>query len=148
MNRQKIIEYLDSLIGRTLENISLSCEMMMFKFGEISIHSQCFTRIIYKDQILLTTFDYQNQDGVTSTNNDEWYNLSRHKELITCNKVVSADLSDTRDVIIRLGNDVLIQIFVSNSQPHYMEDSEQWRIFEKNKDVPHIVVYSNSIRSE
>lgn len=137
------------MVGKTLDNVNLAGEMMMFTFEDVSIHSQCFSRIMQKERVLLTTFDYQNWDGVTSTNNDEWYNLSQYKGIIINNKVIKTELADTNDVFICLENGIHIQIFISNGAPHYGEDCEQWRIFENNnKAAPHIVIYSESVEEE
>lgn len=145
MNEQKIKDYLELLIGRNLDDLNLACEMMMFTFGDISLHSQCFTRIVHKDSVLLTTLDYQNWDEITDKNNDEWYNLSLYKGLIINNKVIETELTPAKDVFIRLQNDVSIQIFFSNGAPHYAEDCEQWRIFVNTDDsIPHTVIYSDS----
>jgi hypothetical protein len=140
---ERIKEYLDLIIGRPLDDLNLACEMMMFTFGDISLHSQCFTRIMLKERVLLTTLDYQNWDEEVDTNNDEWYNLSRYKDLIINNKVIKTELTGVKDLFICLENDILIQIFISNSSPHYVKECEQWRIFEKGKkEIPHIVIYS------
>ena len=149
MYLQETKEYLEQLIGKRLDNLCLACQMMMFSFDNIAIHSQCFTRIIQKKQILLTTLDYQNWDEIKSENNDEWYNLSLHKDTIINNKVVQAKLTDTNDVFIWLENDIHIQIFVSNGSPHYIEDCEQWRIFDINNELlPHTVVYATTVQPE
>ena len=149
MSRQKIVDYLKLLNGRNLDNLNLSCEMMMITFGDIAIHTQCFTRILCKERVLLTTLDYQNWDGVDDTNNDEWYNLSLHKDSIINNKVIKTQITDSNDLFIWLENDIQLQIFISNGSPHYVGDCEQWRIFEMDReDIPHIVVYSNYIQDE
>ena len=147
MKRQVMKNYLDSLTGKFLDSLNLACEMMMFTFGNIAIHSQCFTRIMLKEQVLLTTLDYQNWDGENDENNDEWYNLSLYKNLITNNRVTKTLLTSTNDVFIWLENDIAIQMFISNGSSYYGEDREQWRIFDiDNKESPHVVVYSNSIQ--
>lgn len=149
MIRTKIIDRLELLKGKNLDNLSLACEMMMFTFGDIVIHSQCFTRILCKERVLLTTLDYQNWDETDAENNDEWYNLSLHKSIIINNKVVKTQITNTNDLYIWLENDIQLQIFISNGSPHYVEDCEQWRIFEiDRKTIPHIVVYSNRIQEE
>ena len=95
MNLQNLKEYLQILVGKTLEDVNLACEMIMFTFGNVDIHAQCFTRIIYKNNVLLTTLDYQNWDGVTDTNNDEWFNLSQNKDkLVGC---IFTQVSDVED---------------------------------------------------
>jgi hypothetical protein len=149
MIRQKIKKYLESLESRCLDDVNLACEMMMFRFGDISIHSQCFTRIIRRERVLLTTLDYQNWDGETDTNNDEWHHLAQYKDIIVKNKVIKTELTDTNDVFIWLQNDICIQMLISNGSHHYGEACEQWRIFENNnKEAPHIVVYGETIESQ
>ena len=149
MSRKKLEAYLELLNGTILDNLTLAAQMMIFSFGNIAIHSQCFTRIMHKNQILLTTLDYQNWDEVDDKNNDEWYNLSLHKNLIINNKVIKAELTNSNDLFIWLENDIQLQIFISNGLPHYIEDSEQWRIFENDgENMPHTVVYSNCIQEE
>ena len=144
--RHKIQSYLDSLNGRTLDSLHLVCEMMVFSFGTSSIHSQCFTRIMKKESILLTTLDYQNWDETDNNNNDEWHNLSLHRASIINNKVIKTQLTNTNDLFIWLENDIQIQMYNSNGAPHYIESCEQWRIVE-NQDT-HIVVYSDFIQQE
>lgn len=140
---------MELLNGKRLSDLNLACEMMMFLFDNIAVHSQCFTRIMRKEQILLTTLDYQNRDETDDKNNDEWYNLSLHKNLIINNRVSRTQLTDSNDLFIWLENDIQIQMLISNGSPHYVEDSEQWRIFPiDNEDSPHTVVYSNSIQDE
>ena len=81
--------------------------------------------------------------------NDEWYNLSLHKNLIINNKVIKTELTNSNDLFIWLENEIQLQIFISNGFPHYVEDCEQWRIFENDGDnMPHTVVYSNCIQEE
>ena len=145
MSRQRMTDYVSLLQGKNLDYLNLACEMMMFTFGDIAIHSQCFTRILCKERVLVTTLDYQNWDGIDEENNDEWYNLSLNKHAIINNKVLKTQLTSTNDLFIWLENDIQLQIIVSNSSPHYGEDYEQWRIFKIDRKDPHIVVYSNSI---
>lgn len=146
--REKIKTYLDQIIGRTLDKVGLACEMMSFNFGDIALHAQCFTRILHKGRILVTTTDYQSWDGVIDTNNDEWYNLALHRAMIENSKVIKTKLTSTNDVLIWLENDIHIQIFISNSAPHHTEALEQWRIFERTTETPHIVVYSEGVICE
>ena len=149
MSRKKLESYLELLNGSILDNLTLAAQMMMFSFGNIAIHSQCFTRIMHKNRILLTTLDYQNWDEVDDKNNDEWYNLSLHKNLIINNKVIKTELTNSNDLFIWLENDIQLQIFISNGFPHYVEDCEQWRIFENDREnMPHTVIYSNCVQEE
>ena len=148
MVQQKIKASMEQLVGKTLQKFNLACEMMMFNFEGVCIHAQCFTRILYKNDILLTTLDYQNWDGVTDTNNDEWYNLELHKDKIINNKIEKIEFTPTNDLLIWLENDIRIQMFISNGTPHYGEDNEQWRFFiYDDEQQPHTVIYSQTIES-
>ena len=71
------------------------------------------------------------------------------KNLIINNKVIKAELTNSNDLFIWLENDIQLQIFISSGFPHYVEDCEQWRIFENDgENMPHTVVYSNCIQEE
>lgn len=149
MSRKKIETYLELLNGSLLDDLTLAAQMMMFSFGSIAIHSQCFTRIMHQDRILLTTLDYQNWDEADDKNNDEWYNWSLHKKRIINNKVIKTELTNSNDLFIWLENDIQLQIFVSNGSPHYVEDCEQWRMIDKDgENIPQTVIYSNGIQEE
>ena len=146
MLKNKLKESVEKLVGKTLSDLNLACEMIMLDFEGCHIHSQCFTRIIYNNDIILTTLDYQNWDGINNQNNDEWYNLSKHKNLIVNNKVKKSKLTPTNDLLIELENNVQIQLYVSNGLTHFEEEQEQWRYFKISKeDEPHIVIYSTKI---
>lgn len=149
MLRQKLNQFLDNLIGKTLYDISLACEMMMFGFENRCIHSQCFTRIVLDGRILFTTLDFQNWDGVTDTNNDLWYNFAQNKSKLLGSKICKVELSETNDLFIWLENSAVIQMFFSNGAPHFETENEQWRVFEKGEtQKAHIVVYSNRIEEQ
>ena len=143
---QKAKEYLDQLIGKTLQNITLACEMIVLDFGNFGVHAQGFVRILEENDILLTTLDYQNWDGVTDTNNDEWYNLAQFKSKIVNNKVLRIEMTERNDLFIELENNIMIQSFNSNGPSHYneIEEQEQWR-FLLDDEKMHIVVYQKNI---
>lgn len=146
MIRKRMEKFFDLLNGRTLDSVYPVCEMLIFEFGNISLHVQCFARITQRNKILLTTLDYQNWDEITDINNDEWYHLSQYREIIVNNCVIKAELTAMNDIFIRLENDISIQIFISNGAPHYIDECEQWRIFEKdNEEDLHIVVYADKV---
>ena len=67
----KLIEHLQAIVGKRLDAINLACEMMMFSFENYEFHTQCLTRIICENDILVTTLDYQSWDGEVEDNNDE-----------------------------------------------------------------------------
>ncbi|MBQ8351267.1 MAG: hypothetical protein IJY20_04395 [Clostridia bacterium] len=137
-------EAMEQLKGRTLQDIHLMCEMLVFDFGDCAIHAQCFTRIVKGNAVLLTTLDYQNWDGETAENNDEWYHLKKYKACIIHHMVREIEWTATADLLLYLENDICIQLYVSNGLPHYVEDNEQWRVI-WNKENHHIVVNRKEI---
>ena len=129
--------------------MNLACEMMMFGFGDFALHAQCFTRIIRGGDILASTLDYQNWDGETDTNNDEWYFVEKYRPEIIGGRVTNVEISPVNDVLIELDNGVRIEIYVSNGFFHYGEDREQWVFFKpEDESHPFISVNSKSIRIE
>ncbi len=149
MLQQKLKSAVASLVGKTLQSLNFACEMMMFDFENLCIHSQCFTRILLNDSIAFATLDYQNWDGVTDTNNDLWYNSAQYKSKLLGSKICKIDLSATNDLFIGLENNAMIQMYVSNGTPHFDTENEQWRIFVKGEtQKPHIVVYSKHIEEQ
>lgn len=143
---------MQNIVGLKLNAIRYACEMLMFDFERYTIHSQCLTRIIKDDDILLTTLDYQSWDGEHEENNDEYYNLAKYKSEIEGGKVLSVEVNPLCDVIIALDNEITIQILIQCSYAHYVEENEQYRFFkvsddetENKKLPPHYVVYSKNI---
>ena len=94
------------ILGKKLDDLNLVCEMMMFSFGKLELHAQCFTRIVKNGDILATTQDYQSWDGATDTNNDEWYFIKQYKDEIIGGAVQSIQISPAKDVLIKLDNGV------------------------------------------
>lgn len=80
MDQSKLKEYLQILIGKQLDALNLACETMMFGFEKYELHAQCLTRIIFENDILVTTLDYQSCDGKVEDNNDEWYFVEQNRE--------------------------------------------------------------------
>lgn len=60
--KTELIQNLKILIGQKLNSIKFACQMVMLDFGKDAIHCQALTRISKNDDILFTTFDYQNWD--------------------------------------------------------------------------------------
>lgn len=143
---------IQNIVGLKLNEIRYVCEMLIFDFQQYALHTQCLTRIIKDDNILLTTLDYQSWDGEHEENNDEYYNLAKYKSEIEGRKVLSTEVTPLGDIIIILENDITIQILIQNSYAHYDEENEQYRFFEASTDEtgdknlpPHYVVYSKHI---
>ena len=144
--RDTLQEYISVIVGKALTELHLACEMMMFSFGEYALHTQCLTRIIYDNDILVTTLDYQNWDGEVDTNNDEWYFVERYKDKIIGGIVISAKVSSLYDAIITLDNGIVIELINKNGHHHFDEESEQWRFFKvDDHSYPHITVYSKAV---
>ena len=157
MNNLEFENIITKIVGLQLSDVKPICEMMVFHFEQYSLHSQCLTRIIKNNDILVTTLDYQSWDEECSENNDEWFNLDKFKSEITGGKVLDIKLSPLRDLIITLDNDITIEILIQNSYSHYDDEQEQYRFFEAAEDdetderknmQPHYVVYSKHIDLE
>lgn len=157
MNNSEFENIITKIVGLKLTRITLICEMMVFNFEHYSLHSQCLTRIIKNNDILVTTLDYQSWDEECNENNDEWFNLDKFKSEIEGGKVLDIKLSLLKDLIITLDNGITIEIFVQNSYAHYDDEHEQYRFFEYGTDDepreqknlrPHYVIYSKHIDLE
>jgi len=146
MERKKKLAPVYDLLGKKLEKLNLACEMMMFDFGDLKLHTQGLTRIVKDGDILTTTLDYQNWDGADDTQNDEWYFVERFRDAIVGGMVTSVTVCDTNDLRIELDNGIRIEVLVSNGYSHYEPMCEQWRFFKhRDKTYPHITVYNKEI---
>ena len=144
--RNTLQKHFEVIIGKQFTDLHLACEMMMFTFGEYALHTQCLTRIIHENDILVTTLDYQNWDGEVDTNNDEWYFVEQHREKIVGGIVMSVDVSALHDVIVVLDNGIRIELIINNGYHHFDEECEQWRLFKiDDYSYPHITVYSKTV---
>mgnify|MGYP004699675843 CR=1 FL=1 len=145
MTRTALKAATERLTGKPLCCLCFACEAMLFDFGDISVHSQCFTRVIHENRILFTTWDYQNWDGVTDTENDEWVQGKRYRDEMLNRKVVRTELTGTNDLFVWLEGGYLLQLFVSNgAEPLYGVPGEQWRLIE-GEHRPHLVVTQTSV---
>ena len=144
MDYKKIQEKINILIGQKLTDILTACEMLRFYFDKgDGIHSLCLTRIRKNEDILFTTFDYQNLDEEIDTNNDEWYHLNKFKNDIVGGIVTTIKVTPSKDLILHLDNEVIIEFFIANGYFHFGEDNEQWRYMSADKN--HIVINSKSV---
>ncbi len=144
--KDTLFNHLQAIIGKQLTELHLACEMMMFSFGEFALHTQCLTRIIHEEDVLVTTLDYQNWDGEDDKNNDEWYFIKQYKESIVGGIVTSINVSSLYDVIIVLDNGIKIELINKNGYHHFDDESEQWRFFKAGDySYPHITVYSKTV---
>ena len=142
----KLTKHLQIIVGKRLDAINLACEMMMFSFGEYELHTQCLTRIICENDVLVTTLDYQSWDGETEENNDEWYFVEQNRDKIVGGTVTSVNVNALHDITIVLDNSISIELFVKNGYQHFDDEQEQW-VFFKHHDhsYPFITVYNKSV---
>ena len=142
----KLTKHLQTIVGKRLDAINLACEMMMFSFGEYKLHAQCLARIIYENDILVTTWDHQSWDGEIEENNDEWYFVEQNRDKIVGGTVTSVNVNALHDVTIVLDNSISIELFVKNGYHHFDDEQEQW-VFFKHHDhsSPFITVYNKAV---
>ena len=142
----RLEEHLQRIIGKQLDALNMACEMMMFSFEKYELHSQCLTRIICKNDVLVTTLDYQSWDGEIEENNDEWYFVKQNKDKIVGGTVTSVKVNALHDVTIVLDNSISIELFVKNGYHHFDDEQEQWVFFKHNDhSYPFITVYNKSV---
>ena len=144
--RTELKKHLQIIVGQHLDALNLACEMMMLHLGEYALHAQCLTRIIYENDLLVTTLDHQSWDGEVEGNNDEWYFVEHNREKIVGGKVTSVNINSLNDVVIILDNDIRIELFVKNGHHHFDDEHEQW-VFFRRHDHSHsfITVYSKTV---
>ena len=103
------------------------------------------------NDILFTTYDYQNWDGEISENNDEYYFYYQFKDSIIGGNVKKIAINRKYDLKIILDNNIIIESFTSNGYFHYDEEDEQWRLLtglkeeDMNKKTIHMVVFNKKI---
>ena len=143
--RAELNEHLQIILGKQLDALNMACEMMMFSFEEFALHAQCLTRIVYDEDILVTTLDYQSWDG-EEENNDEWYFVEQNRAKIVGGTVTSVSVNALHDVAIILDNGIRIELFIKNGYHHFEDEQEQW-VFFKHHDhsYPFITVYNKSV---
>ena len=144
--RETLQNHFNDIVGKQLTELHLACEMMMFSFEEYALHTQCLTRIIFENNILVTTLDYQNWDGKVDTNNDEWYFVEQYRDKIIGGIVMSVSVSSLYDVTIILDNGIRIELINKNGYYHFDDECEQWRFFKVDGYTdPHITVYNKTV---
>lgn len=127
---ENMISFINLLLGKQLDSISCTCEMLNFEFsGGLALHAFGLTRVIRDDSILLTTADYQSWDQADAAHNDEWFNVDRFRDQIVGGTVLSAEIDALHDLRIRMDNGITIECLIANSQPHYDEEQNQWILF-------------------
>lgn len=144
--RETLQQHLNNIVQKKLIELKLACEMMMFTFEEYALHAQCLTRIIFNNDILVTTLDYQNWDGKVDTNNDERYFIEQYMDKIISGIVMSVKVSSIYDIEIILDNGITIELINKNGYHHFDEECEQWRFFKVDDySYPHITVYNKTV---
>lgn len=66
------------LVGQTMSDLGAYYGILILRFGEYEIHVSCFARIIYNNEILLSTQDYQSWDEKDHKHNDMYLNIAKH----------------------------------------------------------------------
>jgi len=144
--QSKLNEHLQAIVGMPLDALNMACEMMMFSFGKYKLHAQCLTRIIYENDILVTTLDYQSWDGEAEENNDEWYFIEQNRSKIVGGRVTSVNINALHDIAIVLDNGITIELYVKNGYHHFDDEQEQWVFFKcRDHSYPFITVYSKTV---
>ena len=139
-------KHFDIIVGKQLTDLHLACEMMMFSFEEYALYTQCLTRIICENDILVTTLDYQNWDGETDTNNDEWYFVEEYRDKIIGGIVTSVNVSSLYDVTIILNNGIRLELINKNGYHHFDDECEQWVFFKvDDHSFPFVTVYNKTV---
>ncbi|MDO4168912.1 MAG: hypothetical protein Q4D45_03340 [Lachnospiraceae bacterium] len=147
LDRSEVSNFIQKIVGNKLLKLYNACEMMIFDFGDYQLHASCLTRVSKKNDILVTTLDYQNWDGKIDTNNDEWFFVKKYQHEIVGGTVLLAELSSMKDLKIMLDNDITIELYISNGYNHYDDEVEQWRLIKKigEESTIHLVVNSKTI---
>lgn len=144
--QMKLTEHLQVIVGKQLDGLNCACEMMMFSFDDYALHAECHTRIIYENDILVTTLDYQNWDGEVDSNNDEWYFVDQHRSKIVGGIVTSVRVNPIHDVVIILDNGVRIELFVKNGYHHFEDEQNQWMFFKRgDHSYPFVTVKNKTV---
>ena len=142
----KLNEHLQVIVGKQLVALNMACEMMMFSFGKYELHAQCLTRIICRNDVLVTNLDYQSWDGETEKNNDEWYFVEQNRGKIVGGTVTYVNVNALHDITIVLDNGISIELFVKNGYHHFDDEQEQWVFFKHhNHSYPFITVYNKTV---
>lgn len=55
MNNSDFKKAVEKILGFHLTEIGRACEMLMFHFENYALHTQCLTRIVKNNDILVTT---------------------------------------------------------------------------------------------
>ena len=142
----KLHEHLQAIVGKKIDTLNMACEMMMFSFEKYELHTQCLTRIICDNDILVTTLDYQSWDGESDENNDEWYFVEQNRDRIVGGMVTSVNVNTLHDIVIILDNGIRIELFIKNGYNHFDADHEQWWFFKRHDhSYPFITVYNKTV---
>lgn len=121
------------LVGQTLDDLGAHQQILIFRFGEYEIHADCFTRIVRRGRILLTSLDYQSWDGTDYAHNDMYTNIAVHGGDLIGQTVQSVEISQVRDLVITLSEGARIEIYCCAGSRRFSDEAEQW-FFYKPKD--------------
>ena len=133
MKNRIIKQYIDSLLGQKLLDITCEADLLDIGFENRILHisSQALGRVLKNNKILVTTLDYQSWDEKESVNNDEWYNVDRYRQDIVGGIVISVKKSRCGDLFIKMSNGIRIEVLIGGGEHHYGDHDEQWVLFDK-----------------
>ena len=142
-----VVQFVNLLVGKRLLHFCCEADILDFDFAPLVLHAMGCSRVIKNNDILVTTLDYQSWDLHESTHNDEWFNMEKFNSEIVDGVVISVEISPCHDLRIELDNHIVIECLIANAYPYYVEEQEQWVLFEQTKDHSGIflTVYSKSI---
>lgn len=132
---KEINNFINLWVGKKLENINNICEMLDICFSDnLVLHGMGLTRVFLNDDLLITTIDYNSWDESKSEHNDEWFNTNRYKNQVIGGKVTNISINKFNDLFVELDNGVRIECYIANAYPHYIDECEQWVLFEHTQD--------------
>ena len=113
-------QFVNLLVGKKLRHFCCEAEMFDFDFAPLVLHAMGCSRVIKNNE-----FNSEIIDGI----------------------VISVKVSPWHDLRIELDNGVVIECLIANAYPHYVEEQEQWVLFEHTRDHSgtFLTVYNRSI---
>ncbi len=159
---EKFKNKLSVLVGKKLQCITRTCELVCFCFGELStnkkydeketsvseyvLHNQCPFRITYKNRILLGSSDL----FISSQSDIQTVDLNKQNVCYFDNK--------SQDILSKFDNEYVTEIFLGVYNDLEVKTTnliitffvcdteyESWRFFKKNSNECHILVDERGI---
>ena len=130
--------------GNKIINISRACDLVCIDFGTpkgevISLHIQCFFRLIKDGKILVSSDDIYRCPTSIDSESFAWdipgqsifdLNLSLYWDIITNSPVCSVHFKKIGDLEIKFEQNMMLQIIVDTSITE-----EKYRIFNSTKEM-------------